>query len=240
MIKEKQSIVYWTAVSFDQIGVDDLGWLSKQEKQHYETFRFTKRRDEWLMGRWAAKKLLSSVYPSFNGVAMNEISIMNEFNGSPYVLVYGFRVPGVLSLTHREGLACAAWISDYSVKIGIDLEFVETKPDVFIHDYFTPEESQLVFAAKESQRALAASLVWSVKESLLKALQTGLRLDTREVAVTVPALETSDQWKSIQVDHCAKHTGFVNAAWRSIGDFVLTCAALGESALEQPLLFQQV
>ncbi len=240
MNKENESIVYWTAVSFDQVGVDDLGWLSKQEKQHYQNFRFTKRRDAWLMGRWAAKKLLSSVYPSFNGVAMNEISILNEANGSPTLLVYGFRVPGVLSLTHREGLACAAWVNGDAVKIGIDLEFVETKADVFIRDYFTAQESQLVFAAQPSQRALAASLVWSVKESLLKALQTGLRLDTRDVAVTVPVLEPSEQWKSIRVSQCATHTGFVNAAWRSIGDFVLTCAALGESALERPLMFQQV
>ncbi len=126
------------------------------------------------------------------------------------------------------------------IKIGIDLEYVETKPDIFIHDYFTPEESQQVFAATEPHRALAASLVWSVKESLLKALQTGLRIDTREVAVSVSSFESSQQWKTIQVSRCAKHNGFVSAAWRSIGDFVLTCAALGESALERPLLFQQV
>ncbi len=240
MIKEKQSIVYWTAVSFDQISADDLSWLSKQEKQHYETFRFTKRRDEWLMGRWAAKKLLGSAYPSFNAVRMNEISILNETSGAPYVLVYGIRVPGVLSITHREGMACAAWVSDAAIKIGIDLEFVETKPDIFIHDYFTAEESQQVFTATEPHRALAASLVWSVKESLLKALQTGLRIDTREVAVSVSSFESSEQWRSIRVSRCAKHTGFVNAAWRSIGDFVLTCAALGECALDRPLLFQQV
>jgi phosphopantetheinyl transferase (holo-ACP synthase) len=183
------------------------------------------------MGRWAAKKLLGSAYPSFNAVRMDEISILNETSGSPYVLVYGIRVPGVLSITHREGMACAAWVSDAAIKIGIDLEFVETKPDIFIHDYFTAEESQQV---------LAASLVWSVKESLLKALQTGLRVDTREVAVSISSFETSEQWKSIRVSRCAKHTGFVNAAWRSIGDFVLTCAALGECALERPLLFQQV
>ncbi len=68
------------------------------------------------MGRWAAKKLLGSAYPSFYAVPMNEVSVLNEVSGAPYVLVYGIRVPGVLSITHREGMACAAWVSDAAYK----------------------------------------------------------------------------------------------------------------------------
>jgi len=240
MTGEKQNIVYWTAVSLDQVNREDFSWLSKKEKEQVDQFRFTKRRDEWLMGRLAAKKLLGAVYPTFNPVRLHEISILNTEAGVPYVLVYDIRVPGVLSLSHRQGMACAAWVGDSSLRIGIDLEFVEAKPDVFVQDYFTTEESRQVFALQAEQRALATSLVWSAKESMLKAMQTGLSIDTREVAVSLSSFECPQDWKWLHVSRCARHEGFVRSAWRMIGDFVLTCAALGDHTADRPLLFQQV
>lgn len=239
-MREKQNIVYWTVVTSGQVNQEELSWLSKSEKKQYDRFRFTKRRDEWLMGRLAAKKLLGSVYPTFNPVRLNEISVLNGETGAPYVLVYDVRVPGVLSISHRQGVACAAWVGDSSLRIGIDLEFIETKSDIFVQDYFTKEESQQVFAYHAEQRALAASLVWSAKEALLKAMQTGLSLDTREVAVSLSSFDCPEDWKGLRVSRCAKHEGFVYAAWRLMGDFVLTCAALGDQKQDQTFLYQQV
>jgi len=50
-------------------------------------------------------------------------------------------------------------------------------------DYFTFEEQELVSKIPSAAQPLAASLVWSAKESVLKALHVGLRADTRSVAV---------------------------------------------------------
>jgi 4'-phosphopantetheinyl transferase len=78
--------------------------------------------------------------------------------------------------------------------LGCDLEAIEPRSDAFIHDYFTDEERALVEQAVEDDRPLLCTLLWSAKESALKALREGLRLDTRSVIATpVVALRSQAQ-----------------------------------------------
>jgi 4'-phosphopantetheinyl transferase len=58
-----------------------------------------------------------------------------------------------------------------------------------------------VRAAAAADRPLLVSLLWSVKESALKALRTGLRLGTRWVAVDPPAPADSGRWHALTVRH---------------------------------------
>jgi 4'-phosphopantetheinyl transferase superfamily protein len=65
-----------------------------------------------------------------------------------------------------------------------DLEIIEPRSDAFAADYFTAEEQALVAQACAPDRLRLLALIWSGKESALKALREGLRLDTRCVIVT--------------------------------------------------------
>jgi len=67
--------------------------------------------------------------------------------------------------------------------MGCDLEMVEPRSDEFVADYFALEEQALVARASASDRDRLLALLWSAKESALKALRAGLRLDTRCVVV---------------------------------------------------------
>ncbi len=51
--------------------------------------------------------------------------------------------------------------------------------DAFVADYFAPEEQTLIAHSSPADRELMLALLWSAKESALKALREGLRLDTR-------------------------------------------------------------
>jgi len=67
--------------------------------------------------------------------------------------------------------------------MGCDLEIIEPRADSFVADYFTAEEQKMVAGADATDRDLRVTLLWSAKESALKALGEGLRMDTRCVAV---------------------------------------------------------
>jgi 4'-phosphopantetheinyl transferase len=69
--------------------------------------------------------------------------------------------------------------------LGCDVEVVEPRSDAFVADYFTSEEQAMIRQAPDPVRFALIALIWSAKESALKALSTGLRSDTRSVSVTI-------------------------------------------------------
>lgn len=114
--------------------------------------------------------------------------------------------------------------------LGCDLELIEPRSAAFVRDYFTPAERAYVSGQPAgARRDLAANLVWSAKESALKVLRTGLRLDTREVDVTVgePAPEAGG-WARLRVTD--RHGAGLPGWWRTAGVFVLTVVAAAPTA----------
>ena len=82
--------------------------------------------------------------------------------------------------------------------LGCDLEVIEPRCNSFVADYFTAEEQAFVERASEADRPRLLALLWSGKESALKALHAGLRLDTRTVSVNpgdVPSLQDNERDK---------------------------------------------
>ncbi len=77
--------VFWCVQSMDSIP-EDLDWLSLLEQNRYQQFRFPKRQKEWLLGRWAAKYLLSNLLMDSDTFPFHEFSIHNEDSGAPFVM----------------------------------------------------------------------------------------------------------------------------------------------------------
>ena len=92
-------------------------------------------------------------------------------------------------------------------ELGCDLEIIEPRSDAFVADYFTTEEQALIARASAADRPRLLALLWSAKESALKALHEGLRLDTRCVIVS-PFDESFDLngWSPLRV----RYTGGVD------------------------------
>jgi phosphopantetheinyl transferase len=118
-----------------------------------------------------------------------------------------------ISLSHREGTALCA-IARAGVQLGCDVELVEPHSGAFIADYFHPDEQAWLARIPTAERPRMVALLWSAKESVLKALHEGLRLDTRSVTVS-PTLGACDLfgWSPFQV-RCSDEQTF-DGWWRS-------------------------
>jgi 4'-phosphopantetheinyl transferase len=180
--------VYWLEqTEADVPGTND--WLSESEAVHLNSLRFEKRRKDWRLGRWTAK-LAVVAYGNLRGHSqtLRDVEIRPAASGAPDVFFAGHPAPVTISLSHRDEIAICA-VAPSSAMLGCDLEIVEPRSESFAADYFTTEEKELVARARAEDRSRLLTLLWSGKESALKALREGLRLDTRSVVVSLDDLE---------------------------------------------------
>lgn len=203
-----------------------MGWLSDSEIERYERFKFPKRRAEWLLGRWAAKRLLASCLNEIEPDQYSFLSIESAVGGAPYAVWKGMTLSGCLSISHRADLAAAAWCLIENSRVGIDIELIEFKSATFIQDYFTQQEAALVFAQPTEHHALAASLVWSAKEALLKALQTGLSIDTRQVEVSLDPIVMDEDWQPLSIVRIPSQAKKQSLSWLFQPPYLITLATL--------------
>jgi 4'-phosphopantetheinyl transferase len=201
-------------------------WLSSDEAVLLSRMRFAKRRADWRLGRWTAKRA-AAAYLNLPGDphALREIQVRPAPCGAPELLVVNRPAAVTISISHRAGIAVCA-IARGDAALGCDLEVIEPRAGSFVADYFTCEEQALIWGQPEPDRPWLATLLWSAKESTLKALHEGLRLDTRSVAVTFhawighePFLELN-RWQPLQV--CNAGGGIFHGWWQSTHQIVRT------------------
>lgn len=201
------------------------GWLSRGERDVLARLKLPKRRADWLLGRWAAKRAVSSLLGRPAGVAgASAVEIVAAEDGRPLVLFPGDRLgdrtraarpaprgpPATdirISISHAGGVGFAA-ASPEGTAVGCDVEVVEPRSEAFVSDYLTDRESVAVRRASADDAALMANLIWSAKESALKALGEGLRMDTRSVEVDV------DAWHENEPRGAAGYAGALG--WRPL------------------------
>jgi 4'-phosphopantetheinyl transferase len=199
-------------------------WLSANEAVCLNGMRFAKRRADWRLGRWTAKRALS-VYldvPAHPQV-LKKIEIRAAPSGAPEVFFGDQPAAVTISLSHRAGIAACA-VTKSGVEMGCDLEMVEPRSDAFVADYFTLEEQALIASASAADRPRLLALLWSGKESALKALHEGLRLDARSVIVS-PGNSAFDLhgWSPMEVRHTDRR--IFNGWWQHADGIVRTLVA---------------
>lgn len=200
--------------------VPDSGdWLHPNEKQVAAGFKFPKKRNDWLLGRWTAKTAVKSFLADSPDLTFPEIEIRSAEDGAPEVFFQNQRLPVFISLSHSNGVGFCT-ISEPGTELGCDLEKVEPRSEHFIRDYFTEKEKALVDHSPD-QKEVYANLIWSAKESALKALRSGLRLDTRLVQVSFQMAGDLKEWQSLRVEAKNADKTFFGF-WRLRGKFVLT------------------
>jgi 4'-phosphopantetheinyl transferase len=221
-------LIYWNLVDSSHVP-EITAWLNEDELQQLQSFRFEKRRKDWLLGRWTAKQLIQSVFAKENDLSSEQICIKNETSGAPYSMIKGEKLQASLSISHRGNLASTAICTDPNIMIGIDLEEIESKSRGFIEDYFTTTEYDYVFALPQKQQALAASLLWSGREAILKALQTGLRYDTREIAIQCPSFIMKDEWEALPIIQSPEKQDSTRLFWRKLENYLITLAVISKN-----------
>ncbi len=222
------------------------GWLSPREQAVLERLTRLPRRRKWLMGRWAAKRLLLDIlasdeapawcFPAGPGHALplpmqaRDVCVLNDEAGAPYAELEGVgRLALSLSISHRGELGLAAVTLLPATLIGADLEVVEPRDPALVRHFFTDAEAAAV--ARAGRPELTLNRIWSAKEAVLKALGVGLRLDTRHIEIG-PEIDGAAPpgWTPLAVTLDAhlggQSPGRLTLLWRDEGTHVLTVALL--------------
>ncbi len=243
--------VYWLEqTEADLPAVND--WLSTSEAVRLDGMRFPKRNADWRLGRWTAKRALA-VYLNLPSHLRDlaDIEICPAPSGAPEAFIAGQPAGIAISLSHRGGVAACA-VTLPGTELGCDLEIIEPRSDAFIADYFAPEEQALIGRTAAADRSQLLALLWSAKESSLKALRTGLRLDTRSVTVRPvpppcgdgrapgPALAFGascglNSWQPLQAVY--EGAQIFHGWWQNTGDLLRTMVASPPSA---PPIFLEI
>ncbi|HZP64572.1 MAG TPA: 4'-phosphopantetheinyl transferase superfamily protein [Terriglobales bacterium] len=218
--------IYW----LEQTAIDvplANNWLGDRELDRLSDMRILKRRTDWRLGRWAAKNAVAIVWGFGNDSAsLARIEILATASGAPAVFVDDVPVTTTISLTHREGLAACALALD-RIALGCDLEAIEPHSAAFIRDYFTETEQEFI---RDGDSGLLATLLWSAKESALKALRVGLTADTRSVVISIDNNRSLTEakagvrlWHSLRVQDPCQRT--LRGFWQADEKFVRTLVA---------------
>jgi 4'-phosphopantetheinyl transferase len=217
-------LITWQEQNATDVPADD-GWLAPPELTRLAAMRFAQRRADWRLGRWTAKLGVAACLglPATRET-FRELEIRPAPSGAPQMFLANQLAAVAISLSHRSGMAvCAA--ARGALSLGCDLERIEPHSDIFLADYFTDEEQALVRAAPPAARWSMVALLWSAKESLLKALELGLRADTRSVNVSLALTPVIDPagWHSLRAYH--PDCGCVRGWWYEHAGFVRTLVA---------------
>ena len=216
---------------------DALDWLADEERTRLEGLRVAKRRDDFLLGRWTAKCAIAArLAPA---PPLHAIAIRAAGDGAPEAFLDGAALALTVSISHSAGRALAG-VRAPGGALGVDLERVEPRSALLVEDFFTADEAAQIAASAPERRDHAITVIWSAKESVLKARRSGLREDPRRIRISLdergsrsPALEGHARvaWRgfAVAIDGAASELA---GWWRDDAGHVLTIAG---DALATPL-----
>lgn len=213
--------IYWLEQNASDMPCEDR-WLSGRECAWLAGLHIPKRRVDWRLGRWTSKCAISRYFNLGDDPdALAAVEVWPEPSGVPKAFHRGQPAPLVLSLSHSHGTGLCT-IAPLGAESGCDLERIEPRTAAFIADYFTVGEQSLVAQTPAARRDELLTLLWSVKESVLKALGCGLRLDTRSVnASPADILRLNrEEWRPVTASHDPGRE--FHGWWRESRGFVYT------------------
>ncbi len=216
----------WTAGAGDRL--DELELVEQALLSARAT---SKRRDEFVAGRLAARDALESFHAAQSGTRQAPFAVLaetGERQGCPQVVDEGLRaLPIHVSISHCDSLAIAAAAS---VPLGIDLVRIEPQPAGFADEAFEPRElaSWAVALDLDLDHPEVLAHAFAAKEALVKWIGRGFGLATREVT-TIPeaAIEREGDVQAVVVGEWpGQRRRFVIRRWREAELLVVLAFAI--------------
>lgn len=147
--------------------------LSSSEYQVFSHLKFEKKRENFLLGRLAAKEALLAL---LGPLPYNQISIESGIFSFPIIRSDLIQNKNV-SIAHTGKVAIAIAF-DCAFPCGIDIEKIIEQPFPGEKDFLTEIEQKLS-AKLQLTNSEKMTLFWTAKESLSKTLKTGLTTPLR-------------------------------------------------------------
>lgn len=141
--------------------------LSYSELKLYDSKKTNKARYDFLIGRIALKKAYESLNKSKK--KYNLIDIKYKKSKAPYINNNTY-----CSISHSNEKALCA-IS--SKPIGVDIELIKNRK-IELLEYICVDSEIKLFKNKNK-----LTQIWSIKEAVLKALETGFKINPKEILI---------------------------------------------------------
>lgn len=212
--------LHWLTQTSSQVP-DSNYWLSEQERKISNEFRVPKRRNDWRLGRWTAKRAIAA-YQAEKNLRLSSLEIRAAADGVPEPFYEGEPAEVSISISHSKDRGFCA-LEPRGCAIGCDLEWIERREENFATDYFTPEELSLSLQAPV-EREVFENLIWSAKESTLKIIRKGLTRDTRSVVISPEFGEEDGSWNR-WIGHCLESSRIFHGWWRTCEGYIYTLAS---------------
>jgi acyl transferase domain-containing protein/phosphopantetheinyl transferase (holo-ACP synthase) len=167
-------------VSQDVLSDDDviLEWcldylLTKDELTDWRSqSQSKKRKNDWLLGRIAAKEAVRMLVKNGTGHVLgpHDIEIKTQTDRSPHVLIKDQDLPPILiSISHTAGQGFALATFANAGKPGIDAEIVQEREADFATTFMQKSELHNFDKLPAAEKANHLTVVWAAKEAMYKA-----------------------------------------------------------------------
>lgn len=215
-----QPVRVWHATSSTErpgrIEATCQGWLSAEEIKRADRFRKPTSRNQHVVGRGMARRLLGE-----DNVSPEDVCFAEETYGKPYVVApEAAKQP--FNVAHTDGLVMCGVGNDPSHLLGVDVECLCRKTDPGLAErYFArPEVDFLKRCCSERQRQDLFLRIWTLKESFIKAIGTGLQTpladfafediekDRPRIRLLNPSLDDGRTWNFFSIE---PRPGFIGA-----------------------------
>lgn len=191
-------------------------WLDVQDRDRAQRLRRMTTRNQHVVGRGMMRRLLSDSCEA--AIHPQSIRFATLAHGKPYVSAPD-EVCRPFNVSHTSGLVVGSIVDSHELLatdelsgdtlLGVDVERIDRRTDVNIAErYFSRPEIQYVHSHQcEASRRVAFLKVWTLKESFIKAIGTGLQTpladfafrdidtDSPWIEMLDPKLERAVTWK---------------------------------------------
>ena len=212
--------VWHAANSSDKPGITEIrceGFLDDADQARADLFRRPTTRNQHVIGRGMARLLLST-----ETIDPKSIRFGVEKHGKPYVKSPS-EAQQPFNVTHTDGLVMCAIreIAKHHRLIGLDVERLDRRTDTEIADrYFSEPEIEYLQQFQCEERRRVFLRIWTLKESFIKAIGTGLQTpladfafeqidsDTPTIRMLDPKFHSDLRWQLLSIE---PRPGFIGA-----------------------------
>jgi holo-[acyl-carrier protein] synthase len=173
-------------------------YLSTQEQEYWHRLTSTKRKREWLGGRFSAKYAAAELLSGKgNDVNWSSLTIAYDNNGRPVLAVDDKRmVQPDISISHSADLAASMALS--KGLCGLDIQKISARINRVRDRFCSNAEDKILrsfFSDSNEQNITVLTKLWAAKESLRKAERSSvlpgfLELELNEIEKIPPAGKT--------------------------------------------------
>ena len=167
------SVVHVDLTPHERREAHAISWLDESEWDRWLRYRFDRPRREFVLCR----AVLRSILCSRLGCENEQLAFGASEHGKPFALVDGSEAPISFNVSHsgKHGLLAFAPLG----RLGVDVEerFARIDLDAMVGTVFVPEEQADFASVRENDKHQLFFTLWTLKETLVKALGTGFFLD---------------------------------------------------------------